>query len=357
MEKGMKGLKFGGMDGLEKVLGFAGKGGMIGIAVAGLTALGKEWLNIATGAHKAEERIEAAEKANKKFIESIQDSLARGDEWLSRWEGSFGTAGGIAAMEDHLKRVNKQLADTQTGLKEAKKQKEALADDWDLNNLRHLWNDEDVKKNEARIKSLGEAEELLLKKQLDLRRRLSEVKDPWQNPSAIKSLRAVIDEANDSVKALTRSADDMKLDKLKKEFGFKDGDLGEARLALAAKHAANADEWIRQMVRDMNNLRNGIHMTADELKLEEMMKNGLVGDKVAEIRKLIDLKKELEAKPITLKAVVKGSIEDAALDNAAKMKALDDSRKNLSGVQLQEIIRKLNDINNTLRDLPSAKVI
>ena len=90
---------------------------------------------------------------------------------------------------------------------------------------------------------------------------------PNGNSALVPTAGQFVKEQEDAVKDLERTADESKLAKLKEKFGFNETDFKDARIKIAAKNAATAAEYIKQLKEEIDGLATGIQKTTEETKL------------------------------------------------------------------------------------------
>lgn len=346
--------KIGETFGGGSLLAGGAKAGAIGLAVAGVALLGKELYDAAFNAKKLEREFRASMWAMELSAERVTESIARTKEALTEFDDVAASAEGVKAYGQQLKRAETDLKIAQADLDRSVKDEAQWDSKWNSIEAMNKYLRSEL---ESTGKNAAQATEVL-KKTLDerrkmaeeLRRKNGELANPMSSVAARTELRRFVKEQEDALKDLNRTADESKLDKLKEKFGFKDADLGAARLAIAAKNAGTAAEYIKQLGKEVNNLQNGIEESADDAKLEEFVKLGIDKAQIARIKELIALKKQQSETYKGLKPLEAGTWDAIKFQNEYKFN-LDKSKTQKQEKLLTDVVAKLVQINFSILGL------
>lgn len=350
------GEKLGGAagGGIGEAIGGATKLGAIGVAIAGVITIGKELYAAAFNAKAFARELEKGQEALDLWAERAGENLTRMKERLTEFDDVAGTKEGVQKYTGELAKAERQLADLNKQVESSKATAASLDSKWNSFDNFGKWmrseledTEKDAQESAKKIRAVAENQRRAVE---ELRRRNHELLNPRESIAARTELRKFIKEQEDAVKDLTRSADEARLDRLSEKFGFKGADLGAARLAVAAKNAATADQWIKELTRDVDDLAKGITRGAEESKLEELVKAGIDAKQIARIKELIDLKKQQNQQYNPLKAMEANTWEAITFQNRVKF-----DKEKQAGVKqeklMQEMVQKLIQINFSIMGL------
>ncbi len=340
--------KIGAIFGGDSLIAGGAKAGAIGIAIGAVAMLGKELYNLATNAKEFEREMERSQEFNKQWGETVTTRIERTKESLREFEDVAGTAAGLKKWEKATYQAGNSLADLDQKVKLAEEHLKSF-DHWyssSVNVGAFVDQQFDGMSKQAKndLDTAKAARDQQKKLLIDLQRQKTELTNPAQSQAARTALKQFVTEQQDAVKDLKRTADDKAIDKLKDKFGFKNGDLAPAFLAVTAKNAAQAGEFIKELNRDVKDLTYGFQRGGDDAKLEEMVKAGVDAKQLNRIQQLIERKKMLNQQYQGNAALEAGTWDAIKFKNETRF---NDKRKQefeAEGKQ-QEIIQQLIQLN------------
>lgn len=346
--------KIGNIFGGDSLIAGAAKGGLIGLGVGAVALVGKELYELATNTREFHKELERGEEVSKRWAEGVIEGIGRAKERLTEFDDIAGTAEGLKAFKTSLVQSEGKLTDLGRSLEVSKTAAEEYDSKWNSFDSFHRYLngqlDESHKSALKTVEDHKQAQEAARKFTEELRRRNAELADPSSSVQARTALRQFVKEQEDAVKDLNRSADESKLAKLQERFGFKGLDLVGARLAITAKNAANAEQFIKSLRDEVDQLATGVQKTTEETKLDEFVKLGIDNKQIARIKELIELKKEQGRTYNPLKPIEAGTWE--AIHTKNEVKFNEDKVKGLKQEkQLNEVIQKLIMINLSINGL------
>lgn len=345
----------GATGGVGSIIGGVGKAGVIGAVISGAILAAKEIYEAQTNIKKFHRELEAGQQVIDRWGEALAEKLDKAKERLAGLDDIAGTSEGVKAYGRELAVVERGVTDLEAALARAKKTEEGFDSKWDSVDNFRLWTRgrledtaNNAKEERQKIEKFLEAQRKAAK---DMRQQKFLLENPLANDKAKDALRGFIADMNDATAAIGqfgKTADELSLEKLQRQFGFKDADLGAARLAILNKNMAMADDLIRKLERDISDMQQGIERSAEEEQLDALVRAGIDKQKADRIRELINLKKqEADANKAAntegLKALDAKSWDGIRFVN--KVKADTERANKLSEKQLNEIVQQLVKLN------------
>lgn len=299
----------GGIGGLKG--GLAIGAGMKALEIGGkvLEDVGEHIFNAATGATEFNRRVEDGIDSAKKWADGVVENAQRAREALSD-KGDFLTT---ADIDKTLASNTSKLKQVEDGLGKAKKKADDLDSKWNSTDNLGLW----LGGKLEGTKKLADAEEAESKRVVDalkkeeeaLRRRRQEWENPMTNEKAVTALKTFVRDIQESTEEL--SAEERQLRQLKRQFNFKDSDLGAAQAAINAKKLADANkeatDWTKSLSNELLEQAGIVKDTANLVKLDELVKKGADKAQIDRIRQLMKAKQEANRQYTPIQALERGS--------------------------------------------------
>ncbi len=348
------------------IFGGFGKAGLIGAGIAGVAMIGKEIWDVITPVKALEKELEKAADVQKLWRESIKESIEVEQEWISSLSSIAGTTEGMAAIEGRIAGIRTQVATLDADLKKTSKTKDDLDSKWNSLDNFGTWLTGGLEtKQKAAAKEYDAAKsarEEADKAARDAQKQLSRLRDPLTNPAAVQAHRDFIRDLQYATKEIEgQSAETSKLLRLKEQFNLTSGQMREAMAAISAKelaqNAKDADDLIKTLTADVLELAGVAKKTAEEEKLDDLMKKGIDKDKAERIKGLIALKK-LEAQQFTpLNALVRGTAQEITFQNKSKFEEARNAAVQKQLAELEKHGRILSDIREGIfKDKAPAEI-
>lgn len=344
--------KTGGDQG---ILGMGMKAGLIGAGIAGVALIGKEIWDVITPVKELEKELERAADVQAKWREAIKESIAVEQEWISSLSSIAGTSEGMSAIESRIGNIRGKVGELDADLKKAKRTNEDLDSKWNSWDNFSTWMvgglESKQKAAKAEMDAAKQAKEDADKSARDAEKQLARLRDPLTNPAAVAAHRDFIRDLQYATAEIQgQSAEVSKLLRLKEQFNLNSSQMSQAMAAINAKELAErtkeADDLLKQLTDDVLVFAGVAKKTAEEEKLDDLMKRGLDKDKADRIKALINLKK-LEAQEYKpLNAIIKGTAAEISFNNKSKF---EEARNKAIEEQLKEL-KMNNKIAGEMRD-------
>lgn len=339
--------KIGEVFGGGSIAGMGAKAGAIGAGIAAAAFVGKElYEELIVKSKEYGRELEENERAVGKWADSVRDKYDAIAESLTEFSSVAGTSAGIKANEQALAKMRAEL----DGVTESKKRQEdaekSYDSKWSSGKNFELWMSsklEDTQKSEAnKKKELIGLEDELRKKYEAQARALAKLKNPLTNPEAKAALKDFIMSQEDALAAIEgRTGDEQSLENMKRKFGWADAQLGAARAAIKAKElgqaSKDADDLIKTLVEDVGELNGIAKKTAEETKLDDLIKIGADEQKIDTIRKLIEMKKRERQEYSPLQGLERGTAAEITFQNKSKF----DEQKKADMAKELELLKQI----------------
>jgi len=283
--------KTGGDQGL---IGMFGKAGLIGAGIAGVALIGREIWDVITPVKALEKELEAAADVQKRWRESIKESIEVEQEWIGSLSSIAGTAEGMAQLESRIGNIRGKVGTLDADLKKTGKTKDDLDSKWNSLDNFGTWLTGGLETKQKAAKEQYDAakaaKEEADKSARDAAKQLARLRDPLTNPAAVAAHRDFIRDLQYATAEIQgQSAEVSKLLRLKEQFNLNSSQMSQAMAAINAKELAErtkeADDLLKQLTDDVLVFAGVAKKTAEEERLDDLMKRGL--DKDCTFRDLV----------------------------------------------------------------------
>lgn len=356
--------KLGEIFGGGSLIGMGAKAGAAGAVVAGIAAIGKEIYEFHQNTLAFERDLEQQAKGVNEWASKVTAGIDSAKERIAELEEIAGTTEGIKKYGEELGKVDSAVATLEGRLRQLTETEEGLDSKWNSIGNMELY----VRGKFAGTQAAAKQQRQDIEKELDaakktqeeLNRQFARNQNALINPKAQAELKAFIRQIKEDTKDIFgRTADDKAVDKLKDKFGFSEAQLGAVRMELLAKNTAIAEKEIADLMRLTTELSTGIKRSAEEERVLEMQRQGIVDETINRYIDLVNLKNELEKPPkqySPLKALEKGTWDAISFENKNKFDNAEKTKKD-ELKKLDVIAAAVDRVREAIEKIPNPSLI